>query len=373
MDTLRIVNKKLMEETFESQGLWVKNQGRLTTTDALNTDWFYCKADNDYPEQKYQNQNFIHKATTKCAGVDRIGEIREVFNDRICDGYVDCFDQSDENGELGTCLIEPKRHPVKHANCPFEIIGTHKHVETCVGGKQDDMGNWVAHASHDGYPAWHCNEGYDGLDYWIYHTTLVPPGPWPFNNRDSRGIVFEEPKSGWVYSRKGKDLENEKLATDALRAFHPDHPRPSESCIVFTTTENNGKVDINLQFKTQADQWYQSVHIKSEPWTYCFPSEDLESYTLTGEKDKWVGEISITHTSKTDAKYATSTRCTENCDCQCTGTEEEDCTNECLSQEVINLGLDDDSNAEGETKCLHAKSCSFEVSWIVDGTFGSSA
>ena len=349
MDTLSIVNEKLMEETFETQGLWVKNQGRLTTTDALNIDWFYCIADKENHPLQGINHNVIHKATTECAGVDRIGEIRKVFNDRICDGYVDCFDQSDENDDLGTCLIDDTRHPAK-GQCPFEIIGTHKRVESCVGQEQDKDGNLQApYQSKDEFPAWRCTNPKVGeSDYWIYHTTLTDEKAWPIAQKKLTGLRT----TGWVYSTRGIDLDD-GLDKYHLRAFHP----APTSCILFTTTIKNGKVVITLKFKTQGDVEIGMVHIKEEPWTYCFPTGELESFKLQGNNIRWVGDISITNP---DQSYLSLMQC-DDCLCQCTGTKDDDCTDDCLEQQVINLGLDDDDDAEGDTKCLFEKECHFNV------------
>ena len=124
-----------------------------------------------------------------------------------------------------------------------------------------------------------------------------------------------------------------------------------------------------MDFATEQDQVFGLVHIKEEPWSYCFPSGELQFYTLQNtDGDKWVGDISMTHT---DEIYSSLMQC-ENCQCQCTGTEAEDCSSDCLEEEVINLGLDDDSNAEGETKCLEGASCPFRVLWTVTGIFSKS-
>ena len=143
---------------------------------------------------------------------------------------------------------------------------------------------------------------------------------------------------------------------------------PAESCIVFTTTTNNGKVDIILDFATEQDQLLGLVHIKEEPWSYCFPSGELQFYTLQNtDGDKWVGDVSMTHS---DESYSALMQC-ENCQCQCTGTEAEDCSSDCLEEEVINLGLDDDDTAEGETKCLEGHSCPFRVLWTFEDDEGT--
>ena len=114
MDTLQIVKQNFLEEDPTSQ--WDPNSRRLTTTDALNIDWWYCNAVSAYTFENKDytpgiNTHYINKETTNCAGKDRIGIIRPVFNDRICDGFVDCFDASDENNVLGQCEIDNELHP----------------------------------------------------------------------------------------------------------------------------------------------------------------------------------------------------------------------------------------------------------------------
>ena len=126
--------------------LWMRNQRKLTTTDALSIDWFYCSANKDGI-----NPKFIHKATTECKTKDQVNEQREIFNDRICDGFVDCFDQSDEDGRLAECLIEQTMHP-HDDRCSYTLYGTHNHVEQCKAD-QELVNN---------KPAWKCNVGYDG-------------------------------------------------------------------------------------------------------------------------------------------------------------------------------------------------------------------
>ena len=86
-----------------------------TTTDALAVDWFYCDA---------QTFEISKKSVQFCKSEDRIGfkkcwnrlhhnfEIfiliyhtvktyttswkRPIFSNRVCDGFVDCLDESDE-------------------------------------------------------------------------------------------------------------------------------------------------------------------------------------------------------------------------------------------------------------------------------------
>lgn len=136
-----------------------------------------------------------------------------------------------------------------------------------------------------------------------------------------------------------------------------------------TTSTNKGKVDIKLNFQlSNLDLGLVTIDYETA-WSYCFPSGDLQWYTLQNtDGDRWEGDVSMTHT---DQSYSSLMQC-ENCGCQCTGTDAEDCSSECLEEEVINLGLDDDLSAGGETKCLGGNSCPFRVMWTVQGTFSLS-
>ena len=148
-----------------------------------------------------------------------------------------------------------------------------------------------------------------------------------------------------------------------------------ESCIVFTThpgEENDGKVIISLGFQVSDNHNPGVVHIEDEPWTYCFPSGDLLWYSLqSSDEDRWLGDISITHT---DQSFSSLMQC-GNCNCQCTsdGDTAEYCQDdgvprECLEENVINIGLAGDEDAEGDTKCLNSQYCPFSVVWTVEGT-----
>ena len=97
-----ILGLTLGDRTNET--LWVRNQRRMTTTDALAIDAFYCDAISP-------TMNLA-----ECAGPDQIGIKRPLFVDLICDGFVDCFDLSDENGKLQKCDEDKARHPLAN-NC----------------------------------------------------------------------------------------------------------------------------------------------------------------------------------------------------------------------------------------------------------------
>jgi hypothetical protein len=69
--------------------------GGLTTTDALQIQHRYCK----------YRPGFIAKPTLNCSSPDRLGIVRPIFMDRICDSIPDCHEGSDEDGTMGTCSL----------------------------------------------------------------------------------------------------------------------------------------------------------------------------------------------------------------------------------------------------------------------------
>ena len=70
----------------------------LTTTDALQVQWHYCR---DRPGYPYKN-------TMRCTGADPTGQMLEVFTDRLCDNVKDCFGGEDEG--MGNGHGEPLAH-----------------------------------------------------------------------------------------------------------------------------------------------------------------------------------------------------------------------------------------------------------------------
>ena len=61
---------------------------RVTTSDALQLQWNYCKP-----------RGFEYKPYKECLSTDLLGFKRKVFTDRLCDGVKDCRDGEDETGE----------------------------------------------------------------------------------------------------------------------------------------------------------------------------------------------------------------------------------------------------------------------------------
>ena len=166
----------------------------------------------------------------------------------------------------------------------------------------------------------------------------------------------------WVSG--GGCIENSDL--EYVGKYDRITPPVPESCLVITTSSHNrGNIVIGLQFLNQpAVNVGRTFLDYDETWTYCFPSEDLVFYTLQNDDGKsWTGDVTITHT---DARYDALMLC-ENCDCNCEDDHEDDCNQECTAQQTIYMGLDDDSNVDGDTKCLHSRSCPFAVSWTVTG------
>lgn len=70
------------------------NHGAMTTTDALQIQWQYCK----------NRDKFQFKETMQCPSPDSTGQVLGVFTDRICDNVNDCHGEEDE-GELVECKI----------------------------------------------------------------------------------------------------------------------------------------------------------------------------------------------------------------------------------------------------------------------------
>ena len=143
------------------------------------------------------------------------------------------------------------------------------------------------------------------------------------------------------------------------------------SCLFLTTTENQGRVYIALQFLDDSlDEDFGEVYIADdESWSHCFSSVDLLSFSVRNEDgNSWVGEVSMTHT---DENYAALMICTENCDCECGDRSEEDYQangcDTCVQHPDFQLGIDNDSNVDGDTKCRFGNSCPFAISWTVTG------
>ena len=83
---------------------------------------------------------------------------------------------------------------------------------------------------------------------------------------------------------------------------------------MFITTENQGRIIIGLEFENQAAVSGEVYIANDKYWSFCFPPEDLLSFTVENEDgNSWVGIVHIVHS---DDKYSTVMQC-ENCDCGC--------------------------------------------------------
>ena len=123
--------------------------------------------------------------------------------------------------------------------------------------------------------------------------------------------------------------------------------------------ESSGAQDFGMQSIGNGDEGY---------FSHCFLTGDLMFLTLQNDDGKsWTGEIYMTHDDKEDVALF---QC-ENCVCQCNGTTADTCSGECLEQQVVHIGLDDDLNVNGDTKCLEGNSCPFRVSWTTGTYFQS--
>ena len=145
----------------------------------------------------------------------------------------------------------------------------------------------------------------------------------------------------------------------------------AESCLTLTTTENQGRVIIGMGFENQAAQDFGEVYIADDQsFSYCFPSEDLDFFTVRNEDgNSWVGHVAITHS---DESYEALMLCTENCDCECNGLSEDEYLDngcfDCKHHPDFELGIDNDDDVDGDTKCRFGKTCLFDVSWPNGGT-----
>lgn len=78
--------------TLKDGGTWGMHGG-MSTTDALQVHHRYCRF----------RRGFRPKTTVDCPTPDRLGVIRPVFQDRICNSIPDCEGGTDEDGTMGQC------------------------------------------------------------------------------------------------------------------------------------------------------------------------------------------------------------------------------------------------------------------------------
>jgi len=78
--------------TLKADGSKWGSHGGITTTDALQVQWLYCRDRSEYE----------YKSTLACPTADRTGQMLQVFSDRLCDNVKDCYGGEDE-GSMGEC------------------------------------------------------------------------------------------------------------------------------------------------------------------------------------------------------------------------------------------------------------------------------
>ncbi|CBY23496.1 unnamed protein product [Oikopleura dioica] len=98
--------------TFKDGSLFSGGYSKITTTDALQLQTQYCKDPTDARGRKWFPK-FIHSDTTKCTSEDEVGHLRDVFSNRLCDGFEDCPNGEDE-GEIAECA---ETHPRTTDGC----------------------------------------------------------------------------------------------------------------------------------------------------------------------------------------------------------------------------------------------------------------
>jgi hypothetical protein len=72
--------------TFKDGSLFSGGYSKITTTDALQLQTQYCKVPTDSRGRKLFPR-FVHSDSTKCTSKDEVGYLRDVFSNRLCDGF----------------------------------------------------------------------------------------------------------------------------------------------------------------------------------------------------------------------------------------------------------------------------------------------
>ena len=131
-----------------------------------------------------------------------------------------------------------------------------------------------------------------------------------------------------------------------------------------------GIFKIALNFVNQQPIEERVVLYYDEKWTHCFPSGDLNSFTVENNGNAWSGDITMTHS---DEGYAALMFC-ENCNCNpekfwgnCGLQHTPDCEELCVPEHAINIGLGR-SWIPGDPQCSPSDVCPFAVSWNIRGT-----
>ena len=110
---------------------------RITTEDALQVQWMYCK------EQPSKFPGFEYTETATCTSQDEVGATRKVFTSRLCDGISDCPNGEDE-GDLAVCKEIAPRTP--NGCCGAVVRGG----QTCTHNPDYSYGDRETFACEDG-------------------------------------------------------------------------------------------------------------------------------------------------------------------------------------------------------------------------------
>ena len=131
---------------------------RMTTTDSRQVIWSYCRDKDDL---------FDLKETINCTSEDRIipGLYREVYIDRICDGFADCTGAEDELGGLGDCI--PFQPNTRLGCCSIIMVDG---IECSAGSR-----------FYNGRDSYQCADNIDHVvyyldGYWTYGASGLPTG-----------------------------------------------------------------------------------------------------------------------------------------------------------------------------------------------------
>ena len=139
--------------TLKDGSLFNGGYSKITTTDALQLQTQYCKDSADSRGRKWFPK-FVPSDTTKCTSEDEIGEFRNVFSHRLCDGFADCPNGEDEDGTIAECAETHPRTP--EGCCGGIILGSSWWQQLCVFNPNSTFVN---------NPVWECPDG-DALTFY---------------------------------------------------------------------------------------------------------------------------------------------------------------------------------------------------------------
>lgn len=135
---------------LKADGSTWSNHGSMTTTDALQVQYLYCR----------NTPGFQYKESITCPSADVTGHHFPVFTDRFCDNTPDCPGLEEETGIMAPC--EQLGSITGNGCCTILVVGD----DTCVYDGQ--------HLGRDGYQCSNSNnviKWISWLNAWVYDST----------------------------------------------------------------------------------------------------------------------------------------------------------------------------------------------------------